>query len=214
MGVIGVFGGTFDPPHLGHLAAAQEAFDVAGLDRVLFVPSQQNPLKRDISSSSVEHRLAMTALAIAGDPRFELSRADVEHPGPSYTVDLLQRLHDALGQSVELAFIAGLDVLYELHRWRDPLRLLDLARMLIVQRPGRQTIQPEDVDQRIPGASRRIELILTPGVAISSSELRERISAGRPVRYLMPKTVAEYIREHKLYRAKSQESGVRSQEAR
>jgi len=101
-----------------------------------------------------------------------------------------------------------------LHRWRDPLRLLDLARMLIVQRPGRQTIQPEDVDQRIPGASRRIELILTPGVAISSSELRERISAGRPVRYLMPKTVAEYIREHKLYRAKSQESGVRNQEAR
>src|SRR3954471_13227702 len=97
MGIVGVFGGTFDPPHLGHLAAAQEALDRAGLDRVLFVPSQQNPLKRDVQSSSTEHRLAMTALAIQTDPRFALSRADVDREGPSYTVDLLQCLKDELG---------------------------------------------------------------------------------------------------------------------
>ncbi len=196
---IGIFGGTFDPPHLGHLAAAQEALDVAGLDRVLFVPSQQNPLKRDVTSSSVEDRLAMTALAIGDDPRFELSHADIGHNGPSYTVDLLQRLHDELGPTVELAFIAGMDVLHELHRWHDPLRLLDLARLLIVQRPGQETLQPEEVDRRIPGASRRITLILTPGVAVSASELRARVSTGRPIRYLVPDVVADYIGEHGLY---------------
>jgi nicotinate-nucleotide adenylyltransferase len=196
---VGVFGGTFDPPHLGHLAAAQEALDVAGLDRVLFVPSQQNPLKQDVTSSSVEHRLAMTTLAIGDDPRFELSRADVGHDGPSYTVDLLQRLRAELGPTVELAFIAGMDVLHELHRWRDPLRLLELARLLIVQRPGQETTSPQDVDRRLPGASRRIEVILTPGVAISASELRARVAAGRPIRYLVPDAVADYIHEHGLY---------------
>ena len=196
---IGIFGGTFDPPHLGHLAAAQEALDVAGLDRVLFVPSQQNPLKQDGASSSVEHRLAMTALAVADDPRFELSRADIDRPGPSYTVDLLQGLKQALGPGQELAFIAGMDVLYELHRWRDPLRLLDLARLLVIQRPGQETLLPEEVDRRIPGASRRITVILTPGVAISATELRERVAAGRPIRYLVPDAVADYIREHRLY---------------
>src|SRR5581483_11857182 len=199
MGVVGIFGGTFDPPHLGHLAAAQEALDVAGLDRVLFVPSQQNPLKQDGASSSVEHRLAMTALAVADDPRFELSRADIDRPGPSYTVDLLQGLKQALGPGQELAFIAGMDVLYELHRWRDPLRLLDLARLLVIQRPGQETLLPEEVDRRIPGASRRITVILTPGVAISATELRERVAAGRPIRYLVPDAVADYIREHRLY---------------
>ena len=211
MGVIGVFGGTFDPPHLGHLAAAQEAIDVAGLDRVLFVPSQQNPLKQAIVSSSTEHRLAMTVLAIGDDARFELSRADVGREGPSYTVDLLQRLKDELGPGQDLAFIAGMDVLHELHRWRDPLRLLDLARLLIVQRPGQETLRPEEVDQRVPGASRRISIILTPGVAISASELRERVAAGRPIRYLVPDAVAAYIHEHGLYGVRCQSSGVRSQ---
>jgi nicotinate-nucleotide adenylyltransferase len=201
MGVVGVFGGTFDPPHLGHLAAAQEALDAAGLDRVLFVPSQQNPLKQDLTSSSVEHRLAMTALAIDDDPRFELSSADIGRDGPSYTVDLLQRLQDELGPGHDLAFIAGMDVLHELHRWRDPQRLLELARLLIVQRPGQETLRPEEVDRRVPGASRRIQVILTPGVAISSSELRERVATGRPIRYLVPDAVAGYIREHRLYGA-------------
>jgi nicotinate-nucleotide adenylyltransferase len=212
MGVVGVFGGTFDPPHLGHLAAAQEALDAAGLDRVVFVPSQQNPLKQDLTSSGVEHRLAMTALAIRDDPRFELSRADIGRNGPSYTVDLLQRLKDELGPGQDLAFIAGMDVLHELHRWREPQRLLELARLLIVQRPGQETLRPEDVDRRVPGASRRIEVILTPGVAVSASELRQRVAAGRPIRYLVPDAVAEYIRQHALYEVRSQESGVRSQE--
>ena len=199
--MIGVFGGTFDPPHLGHLAAAQEALAIAGLERVLFVPSQQNPLKQDVISSGVEHRLAMTALAVAADPRFELSRADVDRPGPSYTVDLLQGLKETLGAGHELAFIAGMDVLHELHRWRDPLRLLDLARLLIIQRPGQETIHPAAVDARVPGASRRITVILTPGVAVSSTELRERVAAGRPIRYLVPDAVRAFIDGEGLYRS-------------
>ena len=197
---VGVFGGTFDPPHLGHLAAAQEALETLGLQRVLFVPSERNPLKLDNRISPTEHRLAMTARAIAGDPRYELSHADVGGTGPSFTVDLLARLKQELGAGTDLAFISGMDVLHELHRWREPLRLLELARLIVISRPGHQQLRAEDVDARIPGASQRITVVDTPGVAISSSELRERVADGRSLRYLVPDAVAAYIHEHGLYR--------------
>jgi len=200
MGIVGIYGGTFDPPHLGHLAAAQEALEAGHLERVLFMPSAQNPLKQGEPSSDVEHRLAMTQLAIADNPAFELSRADVGRDGPSYTVDLLARLRDELGRDQELAFIVGMDVLHELHRWREPQRLLELTRLLVIQRPGQQDVPPEELDRRVPSASRRIQIVVTPGVAISSTELRERVAAGRPIRYLVPDAVAAYIEEHGLYR--------------
>jgi nicotinate-nucleotide adenylyltransferase len=196
---VGVFGGTFDPPHLGHLAAAQEALETCGLSRVLFVPSERNPLKLDAEISPTVHRVAMTRLAISGDPRFELSCADVGGDGPSYTVDLLERLHRDLGGESELAFICGMDVLHELHRWREPLRLLKLARLIAITRPGVEQVTPESVDARVPGASARIMVVETPGVAISSTELRERARAGRSLRYLVPDGVAAYIQEHGLY---------------
>jgi nicotinate-nucleotide adenylyltransferase len=201
MGVtVGVFGGTFDPPHLGHLAAAQEALEVCGLQRVLFVPSERNPLKLDNTLSATEHRLAMTRLAIAGDPRYEVSYADLGGDGPSYTVDLLARLQRELGSGTELAFISGMDVLHELHRWREPLRMLKLARLIVISRPGREQLRPEDLDARLPGASSRITVVETPGVAISSTELRQRAAEGRSLRYLVPDSVAAYVREHGLYR--------------
>jgi nicotinate-nucleotide adenylyltransferase len=213
MGVtVGVFGGTFDPPHLGHLAAAQEAFEQCGLERVLFVPSESNPLKLGDQKSPTEHRLAMTKLAIADDPRYELSYADIGGDGPSFTVDLLARLKQEHGAATELAFIGGMDIPHELHRWREPLRVLELARLIVISRPGSEKINPGDVDARIPGASRRITVVETPGVAISSTELRQRAAEGRSLRYLVPDSVAAYIAEHGLYR-RSQESGVRSQEA-
>jgi nicotinate-nucleotide adenylyltransferase len=208
--VIGVFGGTFDPPHLGHLAAAQEAMDACGLVRVLFVPSERNPLKLDDPISPTEHRLAMTSLAIDDDPRYELSLADIGGDGPSFTVDLLARLRQQLGPDTELAFISGMDVLHELHRWREPLKVLELARLIAIARPGQEPLRPEDVDARVPGASRRITVVQTPGVAISSSELRRRVADGRSIRYLVPDSVEAYIREHGLYQ-RSQESGDRSQ---
>jgi nicotinate-nucleotide adenylyltransferase len=212
MGVtVGVFGGTFDPPHLGHLAAAQEALEMCGLRRVLFVPSERNPLKLSEQASPTEHRLAMTALAIAGDPRFELSHADIGGDGPSFTVDLLARLKRQLGAGTDLAFVSGMDILHELHRWREPERMLELARLIVISRPGQQQLRPEEVDERVPGASRRITVVETPGVAISSTELRTRAAAGRSIRYLVPDGVAAYIREHGLYRRRRQEPEVRSQ---
>ena len=211
---LGVFGGTFDPPHLGHLTAAQEALERCGLQRVLFVPSESNPLKLGEEKSPTEHRLAMTRLAIADDPRYELSYADVGGDGPSFTVDLLERLKRE-HEGAELAFIGGMDIPHELHRWREPLRVLELARLIVISRPGSERFTTEAVDARLPGASGRITVVETPGVAISSTELRQRVAEGRSLRYLVPDRVAEYIAEHGLYR-RSQESGgfvgaVRSQ---
>jgi nicotinate-nucleotide adenylyltransferase len=199
MGVtLGVFGGTFDPPHLGHLAAAQEALERCGLERVLFVPSERNPLKLDDRISPTEHRVAMTQLAIADDPRYALSYADVGGDGPSFTVDLLGRLRQEHA-GAELAFISGMDVLHELHRWREPLRILELARLIVIARPGSERVAPNAIDARLPGASRRITVVETPGVAISSTELRQRVAEGRSLRYLVPERVAAYIAEHGLY---------------
>jgi nicotinate-nucleotide adenylyltransferase len=198
-GLIGVLGGTFDPPHLGHLAAAQEAMEVCGLQRVLFLPSERNPLKLDRQMSPTPHRLAMTALAVAGNPSFELSQADIGGTGPSFTVDVLARLLAERAPSTELAFIGGMDILHELHLWREPLRLLQLARLIVIARPGHQHVSPEQVDERLPGASRRITVVQTPGVAISSTELRQRAAAGRSMRYLVPDSVAAYVQEHRLY---------------
>lgn len=197
---VGIFGGTFDPPHLGHLAAAQEALETCGLQRVLFMPSERNPLKLDNQISPTHHRLAMTELAIGDDLRYELSRADIGGDGPSFTVDLLERLTLQPEIGPELAFIGGMDILHELHRWRDPQRLLKLARLIVITRPGQRTLPPEDLDIRLPGASRRVTIVETPGVAVSSTDLRARVAAGRSIRYLVPDAVAAYIQEHGLYR--------------
>jgi len=208
--MIGVFGGTFDPPHLGHLAAAQEALERCGLARVLFVPSERNPLKLGEQQSPTEHRLAMTRLAIADDPRYELSYADIGGDGPSFTVDLLERLKQE-HPGTELAFVGGMDIPHELHRWRDPQRVLELARLIVISRPGSEKIETEDVDRRIPGASRRLTVVETPGVAISSTELRRRVAEGRSLRYLVPDPVAAYIAEHGLYRARGEGRGARDE---
>lgn len=211
MGIaLGVFGGTFNPPHLGHLAAAQEALERCGLQRVLFVPSERNPLKLDDEISPTEHRLAMTKLAIADDARYELSLADIGGDGPSFTVDLLERLrreHDG----AELAFIGGMDILHELHRWREPLRVLELARLIVIARPGSHQIHLEAVDERLPGASQRITVVETPGVAISSTELRQRAAEGRSLRYLVPDSVAAYLAEHGLYSRRGEGRGARGE---
>jgi nicotinate-nucleotide adenylyltransferase len=197
---IGIYGGTFDPPHLGHLAAAQEALYTCNLARVLFTPNARNPLKLGEPISETEHRLAMTELAVRDNCGFELSTADVDRGGPSYTVDLLTGLRETLHPGDELAFIAGMDVLHELPRWREPLRILELARLIVISRPGEDTLAPTALDEHLPSASSRITVIETAGVAISSTELRERVAAGKPIRYLVPDAVAEYVAEHDLYR--------------
>jgi nicotinate-nucleotide adenylyltransferase len=193
----GLLGGTFDPPHYGHLLAAQEAHSQLDLDRVLFLPARQNPLKRGEASSDAQTRCQMVELAIQDDNRFELSLLDLERPGPSYTVELLRALARPGSQ---LFFLAGADILAELPRWHAPLEILQLSTLVIANRPGAPEPDLERLDARLPGASTRIRILKIPGVDISSSDLRVRVRAGQPIRYLTPPAVERYIADKRLYR--------------
>ena len=190
---LGLLGGTFDPPHYGHLVAAQEVAWRLQLDRVLFLPARKNPLKEDLSSSA-EDRFTMVQLALDGNPGFEASRADMDRPPPSYTADLLRALH---APDQQLYFIIGADILPELPRWRSPGEILRLSRLAVVNRPGARA---PDVALLPPEARERVDLIEIPGVAIASRELRQRVREGRPITYLTPPAVETYIRNRGLYR--------------
>ncbi len=194
---LGLLGGTFDPPHYGHLVAAQEAAIRLRLDRVLFLPARQNPLKRGEPNSSAEDRCEMVRRAIADNPLFELSRLDLDRPPPSYTADLLRSLAQA---DRELFFLVGADILPELPRWREPAEILSLARLAVVRRPGSPPPDIDALDELMPGARERVDLVESPGVAIASRELRQRVRTGLPIRYLTPPGVEQYIAEHGLYR--------------
>jgi len=199
---LGLLGGTFDPPHYGHLVAAQEVAWRLELDHVLFLPARQNPLKRGAPNSSADDRCAMVGLAIEGNPVFEVSRLDLDRPPPSYTADLLKVLE---APDCELYFVVGADILPELPRWRDPGEIVRLARLAVVSRPGAPTPDLKQVEQLLPGAGSRATLVEIPGLAIASRDLRERVRHGTPIRYLTPPAVERYILEHGLYRAFSGE---------
>ena len=194
---LGLLGGTFDPPHYGHLLAAQEAASQLELERVLFLPARQNPLKQGESITSAEDRWEMVTRAIANNPLFEASRLDMDRPPPSYTVDLLRAL-DEPGR--ELFFLVGADILPELPRWRSPADILRLARLVAVNRPGAPALDVDRLEVELPGARERIDLVPIPGVAISGREMRDRVRAGRSLRYLTPLAVERYIESRGLYR--------------
>jgi nicotinate-nucleotide adenylyltransferase len=194
---LGLLGGTFDPPHYGHLLAANEAAWQLDLERVLFLPARQNPLKRDEPMSTAQDRCAMVELAIADNSRFELSRLDLDRPPPSFTVDLLRAV---AAPDRELYFLAGADILPELPRWYAPQEILRLARLAIVTRPGAPAPDPRQLDHALPGASARIDVLRIPGVDVSSTALRARVREGKPIRYLTSREVESYIAEHRLYR--------------
>jgi nicotinate-nucleotide adenylyltransferase len=193
---VGLLGGTFNPPHLAHLVCAQEALLQLGLDRVLFVPVGVAPHKRVEAEPGVEHRVAMCEAAVADDERFEVSRADVDRDGPSYTVDLLQ----ALCGPDELTFIVGGDMAHSLPTWRDPAGVLALARLGVAEREG---VRRADILERLAGlagAEERVCFFDMPRLDISSSLIRRRAAAGRSIRYLVPDAVAGYIEREGLYR--------------
>jgi nicotinate-nucleotide adenylyltransferase len=194
---LGLLGGTFDPPHFGHLLMANEAAWQLRLERVLFLPAQQNPLKRGEPSSPAEARCEMVELAIADNPSFELSRLDVDRPPPSYTVDLLGAL---AAPDRELFFLAGGDILPELPHWHAPVEILRLARLVIATRPGAPAPNVAHLEHELPGIGARVDVIRTPGLEISSTQLRDRVRAGKPIRYLTPASVEQYIVENRLYR--------------
>ncbi|MBV9174392.1 MAG: nicotinate-nucleotide adenylyltransferase [Chloroflexi bacterium] len=193
---LGLLGGTFDPPHYGHLLAAQEVAWHLDLERVLFLPARQNPLKQHEATTDAHHRCEMVRLAIEGNPLFELSRLDLDRPPPSFTIDLLRALAN---EARELFFIVGADILPELPLWHAPGEILRLARLVAVNRPGSPQPDVRALDARLPGAGTRVDLVSIPGVDISSTDLRQRARVGRPLRYFTPPSVEAYIQEHAVY---------------
>jgi nicotinate-nucleotide adenylyltransferase len=194
---LGLLGGTFDPPHFGHLLAAQEAIGQLDLERVLFLPARQNPLKPEEAITRAEDRWEMVTRAIGDNPLFEASRLDMDRPPPSYTVDLLRALEEP---GCELFFLIGADILPELPNWRSPEEILRLARLAVVNRPGSPPPDLQALEAALPGASERIDRVSIPGVAISAREMRDRVRAGKSLRYLTPVAVARYIESKQLYR--------------
>jgi nicotinate-nucleotide adenylyltransferase len=182
---IGVFGGTFDPVHVGHLAIAEAALESAKLERVIFVPARRSPLKDREPTASAADRLAMLEAAVKGQPRFSVSRVELDREGPSYTVDTLE----ALRGEGELSLILGSDALADLDRWRSPDRIRALASLLVARRPG----APE------PAASSGARAFDAPCLDISSRELRARASRGLSLRYLVPDEVWRHIERRNLY---------------
>ncbi|HEX5827747.1 MAG TPA: nicotinate-nucleotide adenylyltransferase [Candidatus Limnocylindrales bacterium] len=196
-GSLGVLGGTFDPIHHGHLAIAEEAREALGLETVRFVPAAASPFKADRAVTPGEHRLAMVEAAIAGNPSFEVSRMELDRPAPSYTVDTIEALA-AEGPST-LWLILSSEALEGLPRWRDPSRILDMARLAVVPRAGFDPLGPAWVAEHLPGREDRFTFLPGPLLPISGSVVRRRAAAGRSVRYLVPDGVARYIAQHALY---------------
>jgi nicotinate-nucleotide adenylyltransferase len=189
---LGIMGGTFDPVHHGHLVAASEVQSLYSLDEVAFVPSGQPWQKAGTAVSPAEHRYLMTVIATASNPRFWVSRVDIDRPGPTYTIDTLRDLAEQKPDA-ELFFITGADALEQILSWKDAAECFGLAHFIGVTRPG-YTLS----DAHLPTDS--VSLVEVPAMAISSSACRERVRAGRPIWYLVPDGVVQYIAKHRLYR--------------
>jgi len=189
---LGLFGGSFDPIHLGHLLAASEAADRLELDRVEFVTAARPPHKRPVAPPEARHE--MVVLATHADPRFFASRLELDRPGPSFTVDTL-RLARRHWPRAELFFITGADAYRDVGTWKEPEALFDLATMVAVTRPG------YDLKRLDPFFRERVVVLEIPGYEVSSTEVRRRFQKGRSVRYLIPLEVENYARKHRLYQA-------------
>lgn len=196
---IGVLGGTFDPPHVGHLWLATLAADALRLDRVLFMPAGQPPHKRGRRMTSAAERLLMTRLAIAGDPTFGLSAIEMERPGPSFTIDSVAELL-RLYASARLYLLMAADSLAQVGSWREPERLLSMVEWAIGPRPGSALPDQDALVRRFGRGASRIHLLDGPSLDVSASEIRHRVAAGKAIRYLVPRAVEELIVERGLYR--------------
>jgi nicotinate-nucleotide adenylyltransferase len=188
---VGIMGGTFDPIHHGHLVAASEVESLFGLDEVVFVPTGEPWQKVERRVSPAEHRYLMTVIATASNPHFWVSRVDIDRPGLTYTIDTIRDI-SAQRPGAELFFITGADALGQILTWKDADEALKLAHFVGVTRPGYELS-----DAHLPGDS--VTLLDVPAMAISSSDCRDRVAAGRPVWYLVPDGVVQYINKHRLY---------------
>jgi len=194
---VGILGGTFNPPHVAHLVCAQEAGSQLGLDRVVLMPVHTPPHKEAVGDPGAEVRLAMCRAAAEGDPALEVSRLELDRGGPSWTVDTLRALQ-ASAPDVELTFIVGADQAQGLPTWREPAAILELAVLAVAERQG---VAREDVRGRLDGLvpPGRLAFFDMPRIDVSSSDLRRRVAAARPIRHLVPDAVAALIAERGLY---------------
>lgn len=188
---LGVMGGTFDPIHHGHLVAASEVASALGLDEVIFVPTGEPWQKKQVTAG--EHRYLMSVIATASNPRFKVSRVDIDRAGPTYTIDTLRDLRKQFSDA-DLFFISGADAIAQILSWKDVEGVWDLAHFVAVSRPGHQMELPSAP----AGAISTLEI---PALAISSTDIRRRVDDGKPVWYLVPDGVVQYIAKHKLYRS-------------
>jgi nicotinate-nucleotide adenylyltransferase len=189
---VGIMGGTFDPIHHGHLVAASEVATLYDLDEVIFVPTGEPWQKSERRVSPAEHRYLMTVIATASNPRFWVSRVDIDRPGPTYTIDTIRDIAEQR-PGAELFFITGADALAQILSWKDAETALKLARFVGVTRPGYELS-----DAHLPADA--VTVVDVPAMAISSSDCRDRVAAGQPVWYLVPDGVVQYINKHGLYR--------------
>jgi nicotinate-nucleotide adenylyltransferase len=193
---VGVMGGTFNPIHIGHLVTAEEALYAFSLDEVIFVPAGQ-PWQKHRDVAEAEHRYLMTVIATASNPHFRVSRLEIDRPGPTYTVETLRALRAELGEA-ELYFITGADAILQILSWKDPEEVLAEARFVAATRPGYDL---DRLEKELPlGFEERVHIFEIPALAISSTDIRLRVSEGRPIRYLLPEAVARYIEKARLYR--------------
>jgi nicotinate-nucleotide adenylyltransferase len=186
--MIGLFGGSFDPVHHGHLIVAQVAAERLGLASLRFLPAREQPFKQGRHGTSPQHRAAMLSLAVSNAPGFAVEKVELDRPGPSYTVDTLEELRRREPQS-EFALLLGADAATELPSWHEARRIPELARVVVFARPG----------SRVPSSAFVSQVIEVPAIDISATEVRRRISRGHSIRYWVPDVVAEYIARHRLY---------------
>ncbi len=199
---IGIFGGTFDPVHLGHLILAEQCRELGRLDEVWFVPAARPPHKVDVPLTPFAQRVEMLDLAVAGNPAFRIEQSEKDRPGPSFTVDTLEEL-GRRHSDADFYLLIGSDTLGELHTWHEPARIVGRAALLVVARPGFPVVTQERFREGLglpEGFPLRVEQIEAPLIHIASRELRSRAAAGRSLRYLVPRAVVVYIQEKRLYR--------------
>ena len=190
-------GGTFDPIHYGHLVTAEEALHQFGLDGVVFVPTGQPWMKEHEVVSPAEDRYLMTVIATASNPLFRVSRMEVDREGPTYTVDTLRGLREQSGIETDLFFVTGADAILEIFQWKDNDELFELSHFIAATRPGYDLAAFE---AHRPTSNPDITVMQIPALAISSTDVRARVHAGRPIRYLVPEGVKSYIEKAGLYR--------------
>jgi nicotinate-nucleotide adenylyltransferase len=201
---IGVMGGTFDPIHVGHLVTAEEAWKQFQLDQVLFVPSGYPPHKEERRNLDADSRYLMAVIATSSNPHFKVSRMEIERAGPSYTIDTVRELHGVYGKNTEIFFITGADAILEILTWKEPEKVLEECTFIAATRPGYDL---RKMEESLPEAEKarhdsdpRVLVMEIPALAISSTDIRKRIEEGRPIRYLVPEGVSEFIEKNRFYR--------------